>query len=78
MRDVAIYPFPIPEMLPDEFGMTADHHQQIVEVVCYPTGEPPDGLHLLSIAKLLFEFAIFGDIIRQNEACLHRAKSYWL
>ena len=36
--------------------VAADDHQQVVEVVGNPAGQPSDSVHFLGLAKLLFQF----------------------
>ena len=52
-----------PETLQQKFGVSGNHHQQIVEVVRDAARQPADGLHLLRLAQLLFERAPFGDVL---------------
>ena len=49
-----------------EFGVSRDHHQQVVEVVGDAAGEPADGFHLLGLAELLLQGAAFGDVLGEK------------
>src|ERR1700691_2554787 len=48
--------------LEQHFGISVDHHQEVVEVVGDATGEAADGIHFLCLAKLLFELTAVGDV----------------
>src|SRR5580658_2839823 len=48
--------------LEQHFGISVDHHQEVVEVVGDATGEAADGIHFLGLAKLLFELTTVGDV----------------
>ena len=52
-----------------------DHGQQVVEVVGDAAGEPPDALHLLRLAELLFELALVGDVDRPCRRCARAVRS---
>ena len=45
-----------------EFGVTDDHVQQIIEIVCDTAGKLADCLHLLGLAQLLFQLGAPGDV----------------
>ena len=49
-----------------EFGIGADDHEQIVEVVRHASGELTDGLHLLCLAELGFDTAALADIQKSD------------
>ena len=42
--------------------ITADHSQQIVEVMCNAAGQPAQGLHFLRLEKLCLQFALFRAV----------------
>ena len=44
-----------PQGAEDELGTASDGRQEIAEVMGHFTRQPPDGLHLLRLAALLFE-----------------------
>src|SRR5580698_2169993 len=45
-----------------DFGVSADYHEEIVEVVSDAAGEAAYGFHFLGLAELVFENAAFGDV----------------
>jgi hypothetical protein len=49
--------------LEDDFGISADHHEQIVEVVGDSAGQTANGFHFLGLAELVFKHAAVGDIL---------------
>ena len=53
-------------MLQQNFGIAADDHQQIVEVVRDSAGEPSHGFHFLGLPELLFQRAPLGDILSDD------------
>ena len=50
------------ELVEQNFGVAADDHEQIVEVVSDAAGEAADGFHFLGLAELIFEDAALGDV----------------
>jgi hypothetical protein len=46
----------------NHFRISADHHQQVVEVVRHSSGEAADGFHFLGLAKLILQHAAVGDV----------------
>src|SRR5271170_290735 len=50
------------ELVEENLGVAADHHEQIVEVVSDAAGETADGFHFLGLAELVFEDAALGDV----------------
>ena len=46
-----------------QLAISVDDGQQIVEVVRNPSGQAPDGFHLLRLAKLLFKFLAFCHVL---------------
>ena len=48
----------IRQLLIEQFGIAADCHQDVIEVVSYAAGEPADRLDFLHLAQLLFQFAV--------------------
>ena len=47
----------------EEFAIPSDDRQEVVEVVGHASGEAPDGLHPLCLAKLLLEPPLLGDVV---------------
>ena len=56
----------VAEAVQQKFGVSRDHHQQIIEVVSDAAGEPADGFHLLGLTQLLLERAAFGDVFGEE------------
>ncbi len=54
------------EAFEQEFRVTQNHHQKIVEIVSDASGETADGFHLLRLAQLLFEGAALGDVLGEE------------
>ena len=54
------------ESLQQELGVSGDHHEQIVEIVCNSAREAPDGFHFLGLTKLLFEGATLSDVLGEE------------
>ena len=50
-------------LLQQEFGISRDHHQQIVEVVRDPSRESAHGFHLLGLAELQFQNVALGHVL---------------
>ncbi len=50
------------ELIEENFGIAADDHEQIVEVVSDASGETADGFHFLRLTELIFEDATLGDV----------------
>ena len=50
------------ELVEHDFGIAADDHEEIVEVVGDAAGEAADGFHFLGLAELVFEHAALGDV----------------
>src|ERR1700686_3515793 len=55
-----------------DFRVSANDHEQVVEVVCNPARQPADRLHLLRLPNLLLERAPSGDIARGDHDAAHR------
>ena len=45
-----------------QLGVSADHHQQIVEIVGHASCQSPDGIHLVRHLQLRFQPPAFADI----------------
>ena len=45
-----------------EFGISADHQEQIIEVVRDPASQSADGIHFLRLLQFRFQLAPLGDI----------------
>src|SRR5205823_6722161 len=43
-----------PGVLEENFGVSADHHQKIVEIVGHTASKPSYGFHSLGLAELIF------------------------
>jgi len=63
----------LPETRLQQFSVTADHAQQIVEVVGHASGEAAQGFHFLRLKKLRFEFALLGPVEHHRENTLSLA-----
>src|SRR5271155_1555175 len=50
------------ELVEHALGVSADDHEEIVEVVSDAAGEAADGFHFLGLAELVFEKAAGGDV----------------
>ena len=50
------------ELVEHDLGVSADDHEEIVEVVGDAAGEAADGFHFLGLAELVFENAALGDV----------------
>ena len=46
--------------------LPCDDRQQIVEIMRYTTGQPPNSLHLLGLAQLTFEVVLSGHHLRDS------------
>jgi len=53
-----------------EFTVTRDGRQQVVEVVSHPSRQSADGLHLLRLEELLLQSLALGDVQYLGD-CLH-------
>ena len=49
-----------------EFGVSRDDREQVVEVMRDAAGEASDGFHLLRLAELLLQGAAFGDVLGEQ------------
>ena len=56
-----------------QFGEAADGSQDVVEVVGYPPGQPPDRLHPLGLDELDFEGALVRDVSSHGNRAGNRA-----
>ncbi len=45
-----------------EFTITSDNRQQVVEVMSHTTSQPANGLHFLSLKELRLQSLSFGDV----------------
>ena len=54
--------WPSGELVEQDLGVSADDHEEIVEVVGDAAGEAADGFHFLGLAELVFENAALGDV----------------
>src|SRR5690348_9108522 len=45
-----------------KFGIAADDHEQVVEIVSYTASELADGIHFLRLEQLRFQLPALGDI----------------
>src|SRR5207253_6191030 len=61
-RDFRVHGIVTTCVLEENFGITADHHQKIVEIMSHTAGESSHGLHFLRLTELIFQHAAFGDI----------------
>src|SRR5579872_5967400 len=61
--DLAIHRTAFAGVFEQDFRVSADHHQQIIEVVRDATGQPADGFHLLRLPELVFENTLFSHIL---------------
>jgi hypothetical protein len=50
-----------------DLGVARDHHQQVVEVVRDPSGEPPDRLHPLGLPEPLLEPQPHRHVVCEHE-----------
>ena len=58
------------QALEQKFGITGNHHQQIVEVVRDAAGEAADGFHFLRLTELHFQRSGLGHVFDENlERC---------
>ena len=55
-----------PETLQQKFGVSGNHHQQIVEIVRNAASQAADSFHLLRLAQLLFERATLGHVLGEQ------------
>ena len=56
----------------DDLAVAHHHHQDVVEVVGHPAGQPPDALQLLRLQELFFQPLALGDV-GGDPAAGHRA-----
>jgi hypothetical protein len=56
-----------------EFTLAEDDGEEIVEVVGNAAGQPPDGLHLLGVAKLCFELLLLAAVGEGQHGAAERA-----
>src|SRR5438128_11352897 len=45
-----------------QFGITADNHQEVIEIMRDATRQLSDGIHLLSLPKLSLQLAPLSDV----------------
>jgi len=57
-----------------QLGKTYDRGEDVVEVVGDPAGERAQGLHLLGLAELGFEFLPLGDVARGRKDAHHGSR----
>src|ERR1039457_3084101 len=50
------------ELVEQDFGITADDHEEVVEVMSDAAGEAAYGFHFLGLAELILEEAAGGDV----------------
>ena len=50
------------QLLQQYFCVTANHHQQIIEVVSHTTSQASHRFHFLCLAKLIFQHPPFCDV----------------
>src|SRR5258707_15568947 len=50
------------ELVEENVSVSADDHEEVVEVVSDAAGEAADGFHFLGLAELVFEDAALGDV----------------
>ena len=71
---------PVRQRLEQAAGLTADDHQQVVEVVGDAAGQPADRLHLLRLTELLLELLVRSEVVelstnrRQMPALVEEAR----
>ena len=56
-----------PEVQRDQLRVAANDHEQVVEVVRDPTGQLPDGFHLLRLAELLLCFPDGRNVLDETD-----------
>ena len=49
-------------MLHQNFGVAADHHQKIIEVVSHATGQTSHSFHFLRLTKLILQHPALGHV----------------
>ena len=55
-------PFRLGDISHQHLAVAMDDGQQIVEIVRYPAGQPPDSLHLLRLPQFIFQALALADI----------------
>ena len=50
-------------MLHQNFGVAADHHQKIIEVVRDPSSQTPHRLHFLRLTKLILQHPALSHVL---------------
>ena len=56
-----------PQAREDQVRVAEDHGEHVVEVVCHAAREPPDGLHLLRLTKLVLQALSLGEVQRNGD-----------
>src|SRR5580693_768853 len=64
--DLRIQGIVFPGVLEQDFRITTDYHQQIVEIMGHPPRQTSHRFHLLSLAKLVLQHAPLRDIFSDN------------
>ena len=59
---VAVKRIVLEDLGPHEFAVARDGHQEIVEIVGHPAGQPAHRLHLLGLEQLPLQGLVLGDI----------------
>ena len=50
------------QLIEQNLGVTADHGEQIIEIVSDASGKAADSFHFLRLTELVFEDAAFGNV----------------
>lgn len=64
-RSYAVALLAVGQRLRQQAAVRADHREEVVEVLRDPAGQPPDGLHLLELARLRLRIRTGGDVARR-------------
>src|SRR5580692_8111428 len=64
--DLRIQGIVFPGVLEQDFRVTADYHQEIVEIVGHPSRQTPHRFHFLSLAELVLQHPPLCDIFSNN------------
>jgi hypothetical protein len=55
------------ERVEHKFGVSADHQEQVVEIVGHPSGQPSNGIHFLGLLQFRFQSATLGDVAERGD-----------